>query len=41
MIKYVANAFLAVKLSYINEIAALCERVGADVGQVAQGIGLD
>ena len=41
MIKYVANAFLAVKLSYINEIAALCERVGADVGQVAHGIGLD
>lgn len=41
MIKYVANAFLAIKLSYINEIAALCERVGADVGQVALGIGLD
>ena len=41
MIKYVANAFLAVKLSYINEIAALCERVGADIGQVAHGIGLD
>ena len=41
MIKYVANAFLAVKLSYINEIAALCERVGADVGEVAHGIGLD
>jgi UDPglucose 6-dehydrogenase len=41
MIKYVANAFLAIKLSYINEIAALCERVGADIGQVAHGIGLD
>jgi len=41
MIKYAANAFLAVKISYINEIAGLCERVGADVTEVARGIGLD
>ncbi|GLO80048.1 UDP-glucose dehydrogenase family protein [Sulfitobacter pontiacus] len=41
MIKYAANAFLATKISFINEIAALCERVGADVKQVAKGIGLD
>lgn len=41
MIKYAANAFLAVKLSYMNEIAALCERVGADVKEVALGMGLD
>lgn len=41
MIKYAANAFLAVKITFINEIAALCERTGADVKQVAQGMGLD
>ncbi|RMD88984.1 MAG: UDP-glucose/GDP-mannose dehydrogenase family protein [Alphaproteobacteria bacterium] len=41
MIKYAANAFLATKITFINEIAALCERVGADVKQVARGIGLD
>jgi UDPglucose 6-dehydrogenase len=41
MIKYAANAFLATKISFINEIAALCERVGADVKEVSRGIGLD
>ncbi|WP_372839264.1 UDP-glucose/GDP-mannose dehydrogenase family protein [Phaeovulum sp.] len=41
MIKYAANAFLATKITFINEIAQLCERVGADVKQVAQGMGLD
>lgn len=41
MIKYAANAFLATKITFINEIAALCERAGADVKQVAKGIGLD
>lgn len=41
MIKYAANAFLATKISFINEIAALCERVGADVKVVAKGMGLD
>ncbi|RGP35323.1 UDP-glucose dehydrogenase family protein [Pseudotabrizicola alkalilacus] len=41
MIKYAANGFLAVKISFINEIAALCERVGADVKAVAKGMGLD
>ena len=41
MVKYAANAFLATKISFINEIAALCERVGADVKDVARGIGLD
>ncbi|WP_118856928.1 UDP-glucose dehydrogenase family protein [Sphingomonas mesophila] len=39
--KYAANAFLATKISFINEIADLCEAVGADVQQVARGIGLD
>jgi UDPglucose 6-dehydrogenase len=39
--KYAANAFLALKITYINEIAQLCEKVGADVQQVARGIGLD
>ncbi len=39
--KYAANAFLALKITYINEIADLCEAVGADVQQVARGIGLD
>ncbi|MFN4157802.1 MAG: UDP-glucose dehydrogenase family protein [Gemmobacter sp.] len=41
MIKYAANAFLATKISFINEIAALCERVGADVKAVAGGMGMD
>ncbi len=41
MIKYAANAFLATKISFINEIAGICELVGADVGSVAHGIGLD
>jgi len=39
--KYAANAFLATKISFINEMAALCERVGADVHAIAKGIGLD
>src|SRR3954470_20213558 len=41
LIKYAANAFLALKITYINEMADLCEAVGADVQQVAKGIGLD
>jgi UDPglucose 6-dehydrogenase len=41
LIKYAANAFLAMKITFINEIADLCERVGADVQQVARGIGSD
>ena len=41
LIKYAANAFLAVKITFINEIADLCEAVGADVQQVSKGIGLD
>ena len=41
MIKYAANAFLATKITFINEIAALCERVGADIKQVSKGMGLD
>jgi UDPglucose 6-dehydrogenase len=41
LIKYAANAFLATKISFINEMADLCERVGADVQEVARGIGLD
>jgi UDPglucose 6-dehydrogenase len=41
MIKYASNAFLATKISYINEMAFLCEKVGADVHQVARGMGLD
>ncbi len=41
MIKYAANAFLATKITFINEIAALCEKVGADVKEVSKGIGLD
>ena len=41
MIKYAANSFLATKISFINEVANICDRVGADVTQVAQGIGLD
>jgi UDPglucose 6-dehydrogenase len=39
--KYAANAFLAAKVTFINEVANLCERVGADVHDVARGIGLD
>lgn len=41
LIKYAANAFLAMKITFINEIADLCEKVGADVQAVARGIGLD
>ncbi len=41
MIKYAANAFLATKISFINEVANICDRVGADITQVAKGIGLD
>lgn len=41
LIKYAANAFLALKISYINEIGHLAEKVGADILQVARGIGLD
>jgi len=41
LIKYAANAFLAMKITFINEVADLCEAVGADVQQVARGIGLD
>ncbi|GIR78267.1 MAG: UDP-glucose 6-dehydrogenase [Alphaproteobacteria bacterium] len=41
LIKYAANAFLAVKISYINQMADLCEKVGANVHDVAKGMGLD
>ena len=41
LIKYAANAFLAMKITFINEMADLCEKVGADVQSVAKGIGLD
>ena len=41
MIKYASNAFLATKISFINEIAAICERLGADVEEVALGMGYD
>jgi UDPglucose 6-dehydrogenase len=41
MIKYAGNAFLAMKISYINQISDLCEKVGADIHDVARGIGLD
>lgn len=41
IIKYAANAFLAMKISFINEVADLCEKAGADVHDVARGIGLD
>ncbi len=41
MIKYAANAFLATKITFINEIAMLCERVGADIKAVSKGMGLD
>jgi hypothetical protein len=39
--KYAANAFLATKISFINEFANLCEEIGADVHDIARGIGLD
>jgi UDPglucose 6-dehydrogenase len=41
MVKYASNAFLATKISFINEIASVCEKVGADVRDVARGMGLD
>jgi UDPglucose 6-dehydrogenase len=41
LIKYAANSFLAIKIGFINEIADLCEKIGADVTEVAKGIGLD
>ena len=41
LVKYAANSFLATKITFINEIADLCEKVGADVHEVARGIGLD
>ncbi|MEM9349221.1 MAG: UDP-glucose/GDP-mannose dehydrogenase family protein [Pseudomonadota bacterium] len=41
MIKYAANAFLATKITFMNEIAALCERAGADIKEVSKGVGLD
>ena len=41
LVKYAANAFLAIKVTFINEMADLCERVGADVHDVARGVGLD
>jgi len=41
LIKYAANAFLAMKVTFINEMADICEKLGADVQQVARGIGLD
>ena len=41
LIKYAANPFLAAKITFINEVANLCEKVGANVQEVARGIGLD
>ena len=41
MIKLASNTFLATKISFINEIANVCEEVGADVSEVARGMGLD
>jgi UDPglucose 6-dehydrogenase len=41
MIKYASNAFLATRISFINEVASICERLGADIKQVAMGMGFD
>lgn len=41
LLKYASNAFLATKISFINEIAAICENIGADIGEVSRGMGLD
>src|SRR5208337_3945026 len=41
LVKHAANAFLSTKISFINMVADLCEAVGADVGEVAKGLGLD
>ena len=41
LIKYASNAFLATKISFINEIAQVCERMQADIEEVAYGVGLD
>ena len=41
LIKYSSNAFLATKISFINEVANLCEKTGADVKDVSKGLGLD
>ena len=41
MIKYASNAFLATKISYINELANLCEKTGVDIKDVSFGMGLD
>jgi UDPglucose 6-dehydrogenase len=41
LIKYASNSFLAIKISFINQIADLCEKCGADIGDVAKGVGLD
>lgn len=40
-IKYASNAFLAIKIHYINEMANFCEKTGADISEVAKGMGLD
>jgi len=41
MIKCAANAFLAMRISFVNEVAGLCERVGGDIREVRKGLGLD
>ena len=41
LIKYAANAFLATKITFINEMADLCEKVGGDIQEIARGIGLE
>lgn len=41
LIKYAANSFLAIKLSFVNEVAAICEKTGADIRDVTEGVGLD